>query len=138
MSKKAPRLLIVDDDKMMRRVLSDYAWLLGWSSIAASDGGAGYLAAQNERFDAIVTDCHMPRFGGIEMIGRIRAGTGPNADTPMLVVTGMNNEDTQREAYAAGATAFIVKPVSLDEFRHIVESALSADNGAKAALGSAA
>ena len=113
-------LLIIDDDKMIRRVLSDYAWLTGWSSITANDGAAGYLAAQNQRFDIILTDYQMPRMNGIAMTERIRGGSGPNCETPILVMTGINCADVRREASAAGATAVMIKPVLLEEFREIV------------------
>ena len=116
------KLLIVDDDRMMRRVLGDYSWLSGWSSVSANDGGAGYLATQNQKFDVIVTDLQMPRMTGIEMVDRIRRGSGPNSDTPILVMTGINNESLRRDAYDAGATAVMVKPVLLDEFRQVVEA----------------
>ncbi|MGF1626554.1 MAG: response regulator [Alphaproteobacteria bacterium] len=120
----APKLLIVDDDQIMQRVLAAYAGSCGLACTVAADGHSGLVAATGQRFDLVVTDFNMPVMNGIEMIGRIRSGGGASAAAPILVITASDHAAIRRNAILAGADDFLIKPIHFEEFRRRTQVAL--------------
>lgn len=79
----------------------------------AGDGQEGLLKARLESVDLVLVDVHMPRMDGISMIREFRKLDG-HAKTPVFVLTTDSSTSRAQEAKAAGATAWIVKPVQPD------------------------
>jgi two-component system sensor histidine kinase/response regulator len=116
------RILVVDDDPLMREVASAQLSLLGSRVVTAEDGEAA-LGLLVEGFDLIVTDLDMPRLDGFALLDRIRQS--PHlGDIPVVVITSSSDMAAVNRAYETGATAFIQKPVNWGLFGYQVRSVI--------------
>jgi len=105
------RILVVDDEPHIRRVLSAILGNRGYDVIMASDGLQGLDELGTEDVDLVILDLMMPGANGLEILSRIR--TDPQrAETPVIILTA-KGQDTDREAaLAGGANDFLTKPFS--------------------------
>lgn len=104
------RVLLVDDEKSSRMYLKQILEEAGYSVIEAGNGQQGLALALEKSPDLVVTDWVMPVMDGIEMIQRLRQ-TPAGATQYILVVTAQTDEDRLVQAFDAGASDFIAKPV---------------------------
>jgi len=79
------RVLIVDDESLIRRSLSDYLAESGYQTATAADGLEGVTRARAERFDVVLVDLRMPRLDGLEVIATLNA---EQPELPLIVVSG--------------------------------------------------
>lgn len=106
------RALVVDDNAINLKVASLLLRRLGCEVCVAEDGEHAVMQAEARRFDIIFMDMRMPVMNGIEATRAIRAGVGPNVDTPIVALTA-NAHTTDREAcLLAGMNDHLAKPVS--------------------------
>jgi DNA-binding response OmpR family regulator len=103
-------ILVVEDSAMIAAVVRYYLELEGFRVLTATDGAAGLELAQREHPQAIVTDISMPGMDGITMVRALRASP-ETKDIAVLMLTGENNIDSETDAMAAGADAYLLKPV---------------------------
>lgn len=116
------RVLVVDDESMIREMLADFLELEGYSVTTASDGMAALDATGAQPYDLVLTDMKMPRLGGIALLDRLRE----QAPTTMVVMmTGFGTVETAIDAMKRGAHDYVLKPFKLDEVSHVVERALA-------------
>lgn len=94
----------------------------GYEVEHAIDGMVGYNAATAEHPDLIVTDIHMPRMNGIEMIKRIREENDLRA-TPIIVMSAYGKRMID-DAIEAGADDYVEKPIDFDKFLMTVKAKL--------------
>jgi two-component system cell cycle response regulator DivK len=113
------KILIIEDNRDSRDILSKLLRMSGFDVVCASDGETGFEAAASQLPDLIITDINMPKLDGIEFIKRIRADR-LLAGTPVLVVTAFG-PSAAREAIVAGANASEQKPFDFDKFLVIVK-----------------
>lgn len=106
------RVLIADDNALVRELFLATLHEAGAKCAAVDDGAKALLAAERDRFDAIVLDLAMPRIDGLEVARRLRAlrFTGQ-----IVGVSAHAGAHEREEALAAGMNAFLVKPVRLAE-----------------------
>ena len=116
-----PNLLIVDDEKGYREVLSAVFGAEGYSVDTAENGRAAVEHLNSHSVDVIISDVRMPDMDGIELLRKVR---GIDADIGMILMTGFGTIDTAREAFKLGADDFIQKPFNNDELRLIVQRAI--------------
>jgi putative two-component system response regulator len=109
------RILVVDDDPRTRAAVTDMARALGHETEVAADG-VGALAMVKLDIDLVLTDLNMPGMDGFEVIRRIRQDA-ETADLPIIMITGMADEENRIRAVEAGANDFIGKPFNLTELR---------------------
>jgi len=109
----AYRVLIVDDEEMIRNFLVSVLSKQGQDCQTARDGLEALEKIKNNSFDAVVTDIVMPRMDGITLT---QETVKLYPDLPILVITGHAEEYSAKSAIAAGAREFIKKPFSLPEF----------------------
>lgn len=111
----APTILVVEDDRAIRYLLTHVLEAMGYLVIACEDGAHGLAVASAEihRIDAVITDSTMPGMEGRELLGRIRA---LRAELPVLVVSGTIDDGTMR-AIEDPFTIRLSKPVSPDRLR---------------------
>jgi two-component system, chemotaxis family, chemotaxis protein CheY len=103
-------VLIVDDSSTIRGQLRPILEEIGMTVVEAGDGDEGLVIARLNTLDLIMVDVHMPKMDGITMIREVRKL--PNHEkTPIFVLTTDSSISRARDAKAAGATAWIVKPV---------------------------
>ena len=102
------RILIMDDDKSLRYMLSEIFAFAGWDPIAYPNGRAGVEGFLNHGADIILVDYHMPEIDGLETVRLIREH---NQQIPILVLTVDERQEIADRFLDAGATDFALKPV---------------------------
>jgi signal transduction histidine kinase/DNA-binding response OmpR family regulator len=116
------RILIIDDEPLIRRAMADYLIECGYETSMAADGAEGLSQARAEHFDIVLVDLHMPRVGGLEVITTLRA---ESPELPVVVVSGTGVLADAIEAMRQGAWDYITKPVrDIDEILVVVERVL--------------
>jgi DNA-binding response OmpR family regulator len=125
------RLLIVDDEESMRLLLARLAskGLKAEVQLAGTCEQALRLA-RNYAYDAILLDLMMPGIGGFEVLKEIRASSA-NMATPILIVSALEDMQTNDRCIAAGASGFLVKPVEQKALVIAVKSLLAARGKSK-------
>lgn len=116
----ALRLLLVDDNKINRLVASRTLALLECEVHEAQDGSQAVEMAQRQAFDLILMDLHMPEMDGLQATREIRAGEGPNKDTPIVALTAGDFEDGAEERQAAGMNDFLRKPIEETALKRVL------------------
>jgi CheY-like chemotaxis protein len=110
----APLVLVIDDDP---DALAICDWALraeGYRTVTATSGAAGLASLERVRPALVVLDLAMPGTDGFAVARAIRARQDL-ADLPILIFTGLSR-DAERQAMAAGGTAFCSKPIEPHEF----------------------
>ncbi len=105
------RILVVDDEPQITRVLRTALTGSGYEVRTANDGLAGLRSAREWQPDLVVTDISMPNMNGIELCRQLRAET----TLPIIVLSVKGEEKTKVEALDAGADDYVTKPVGMDE-----------------------
>jgi CheY-like chemotaxis protein len=114
------KILIVDDDGDLRTVLGLCFLRRGHSIVVAGDGAVGLQCVATHAPDLLVTDVNMPVLDGLELLRQLRADG--HAALPVIVLTART--DQRAAAIAAGADAFLVKPVPLSQLGETAERLL--------------
>jgi two-component system response regulator PilR (NtrC family) len=117
----AARVLIVDDERSMRDLLSMSLQRAGHEVTTADGGETAIEAIRKESFDGIITDLRMPKVDGLEVL---RAARDLSPETAVIVVTAMASTETAVEAMKLGAYDYITKPFKLDEVNLILKNGL--------------
>jgi signal transduction histidine kinase len=121
----AMKILVIDDDPVMRELAAAKLAEAGYETITAEDGEHGVAALEAGGVDLIITDLDMPKVSGFEVTQRVRA-TPAAADAPVIVITGSERPEAVDEAFAAGATSFLAKPINWTLFTQAVRFVLKA------------
>lgn len=103
-----PRILIVDDDPDIRRLLRDYLSQDGMEIVEANDGPSALAAFQRSSPDLVILDVMMPGFDGLEVCRRIRMAS----PVPVIFLTGKADEIDQLLGFGFGADDYVTKPFS--------------------------
>jgi two-component system, OmpR family, response regulator MprA len=106
------RVLVVDDDPPLRRMLQRTLSAEGWEVTVAADGGAALLAAERSAPDVIVLDVAMPDLDGLAVCRRLRSKGLP---TPILMLTARDAVPDRVAGLQAGADDYLVKPFAVSE-----------------------
>jgi CheY-like chemotaxis protein len=105
------KILIVDDDPIILRLLTHFLGKSGYSVTFAADGREGLAAAFAEKPDLILLDVMMPGMDGFRFLELLRHGEGLGR-IPVLMISSMIEEDKVIQALEAGARDYILKPFS--------------------------
>ncbi len=121
------RILVVDDEPHLRRVLCTLLTSDGFDVIEAKDGTEGMDAVRSDaEYDFILLDFMMPGATGLEILARVRADSR-RAETPVIILTA-KGQDTDREAaMAGGADDFLTIPFSPKKLVARIREILDAD-----------
>jgi CheY-like chemotaxis protein len=109
------RVLVVDDSIVVRQIL--VLTLRQMSVFApaeideAGNGAVALRKLEERRYDLVLCDIRMPLVDGLELVRRVRE-TPRDRDTPVVLVSTLGTEDDVRRGMEAGATAYILKPLS--------------------------
>ncbi|MCP4537027.1 MAG: response regulator [Chloroflexi bacterium] len=113
------RVLIIDDEMLIRRALADYLTESGYETVMASNGIEGLTIARSQQFHAVLVDLRMPQVDGMEVITTLHA---EQPELPVVVVSGTGVLNDAIEAMRRGASDYITKPViDIDEIAVVVE-----------------
>ena len=115
------RVLVVDDEKSMRDLLSITLEKEGYDVLTAAGGEAAIEALRRDATDAVITDLRMPKVDGLQVL---RAAKEISPDVAVIVITAVASTETAVEAMKLGAYDYITKPFKLDEVSLIVRNAL--------------
>lgn len=115
-----PKILIVDDETRITRVLSMACTAQGYSVKSAGDGVAALEVLKHWAADLIVTDLSMPNLGGVELCRAVRK----LSNIPILVLSVRDQEKVKVQALDAGADDYITKPFQMDEMLARIRAAL--------------
>lgn len=105
------RILVVDDESQITRVLRTALTGSGYEVRTAEDGHAGLRLAREWQPDLVITDVSMPNMTGIELCGQLRS----ESQIPIIVLSVKGEERTKVEALDAGADDYVTKPVGMEE-----------------------
>jgi two-component system, OmpR family, KDP operon response regulator KdpE len=105
------RILVVDDEPQITRVLRTALSGSGYEVRTSEDGHAGLRLAREWQPDLVITDVSMPNMTGIELCGQLRA----ESQVPIIVLSVKGEERTKVQALDAGADDYVTKPVGMDE-----------------------
>lgn len=108
---ESARLLVVDDDPILREFAAANLATPKVEVEVAADGDEAWHRLAKGDFDIALVDLDMPVMDGFELIGLIRADERLK-HLPLVIATGREDMDAVDRAYAAGATAFVVKPLN--------------------------
>ncbi len=114
------KVLIVDDEPQITRVLRTALSTQGYSLRVAANGVEGMEAMHEWRPDLVITDLAMPQMDGVELCRSIRA----ISEVPILVLSVRNQDRTKIEALDAGADDYVTKPFSIQELQARVRAQL--------------
>ena len=103
-----PKLLLIDDEEPVRKIVGLYLRSHGYEVFAAADGQRGIELFQRETPPIVLTDIKMPGMDGIEVLKRIKQ---ISADTEVIVITGHGDMDLAIQSLQLDASDFITKPV---------------------------
>lgn len=104
-------ILIIDDEKAIRKTLTEILSYEGYKIDEASDGEEGLKRFSEKAYDIVLCDIKMPKLDGIEFLERVK---DINADVPVIMISGHGNIDTAVEAVKKGAYDYISKPPDLN------------------------
>jgi two-component system KDP operon response regulator KdpE len=127
------RILVVDDEPQITRVLRTSLTGSGYEVRTAEDGHAGLRVAREWQPDLVITDISMPNMNGVELSRHLRA----ESSLPIIVLSVKGEEQTKVEALDAGADDYVTKPVGMDELlarvrRNLARTRLVGDNAKRA------
>ncbi|MFS9056350.1 response regulator transcription factor [Streptococcus infantis] len=103
------KILIVEDEDMIREGISDYLTNCGYETIQAADGLEALEQFSNHQVALILLDIQMPKLNGLEVLSEIRK----SSQVPVLMLTAFQDEEYKMSAFAALADGYLEKPFSL-------------------------
>ncbi len=120
------RVLVVDDDRLMRAYVADILTRLGIRDVQeCDDGAAGLMAAVKFRPDLILSDIHMQPMSGLEFVRKLRAIANPRTSaTKVIFMSADASKETLGEALPLGILGYIIKPPKFEAVKAKIEAAL--------------
>ena len=115
------KVLVVDDERKMRRLLQILLERMGIDSLAAESGEEALDRFQAEKLDLVLTDLKMPGMTGLELLARLRE---LDAGVPVIVLTASGTLQTAVEVMKLGAVDYIRKPFDLEAIELTIRKAL--------------
>jgi DNA-binding NtrC family response regulator len=116
-----PKILLIDDEKSIRRSLREILEFEKYQVEEAEDGVMGLSKIGAEAFDVVLCDVKMPKLDGLELLQKLSA---EGNETPLVMMSGHGNIETAVEAVKKGAYDFLTKPVDLNRLLVTLRNAL--------------
>ncbi len=118
---EAARILVVDDEQVIREILADFLSMEGFVVRTAADGSEALVELSRAHYDLVLSDLKMPNMGGIELLGAIQKHT-PSVVT--VIMTGFGTVETAIDAMKRGAYDYLLKPFKVEEVVHTIRRGL--------------
>lgn len=125
------KILIIEDDVDFRNLLRLHLSLAGFVLEVAEDGVEGGKAVLERPPDLVLCDVNMPFLNGFELLSLLRTDAH-TAAIPVIMLSGLSDDDTMSKAMKLGAADFLTKPITLEDLMGSVHACLGRD-GRKAA-----
>ena len=123
--KRMATILIIDDERAIRKTLTEILSYEGYKIDEASDGEEGLKRFAEKAYDIVLCDIKMPKVDGIEFLEKARE---INGDVPIIMISGHGNIDTAVEAVKKGAFDYISKPPDLNRLLITLRNAVDKQN----------
>jgi len=123
MPTQSRKILIVEDEQDMRRVIAAKCAEYGFSTLEATNGEEGLNRALKEHPDVILLDLEMPKMDGVEMLKELRKDEW-GKDVPVVVLTNFKDSEKVADVLGAGAYDYVVKGGELEDIMKIVRQKL--------------
>jgi len=115
---KAVRILVVDDEMIVREALSNYLREDGYEAVAVETGEEALKMVEGERWNVLFVDLKMPGMDGLEVLREVKKIT---SDVPVIIITAYATIDSAVQAMKDGAYDYIVKPFDPEAIALVVE-----------------
>jgi two-component system KDP operon response regulator KdpE len=115
-----PRIMIIDDDRSLLELLSDYLGRLGHEVVALADGPQALVALSETAPDLVLLDVTMPRLDGWQVLARIRG----SSQVPVIMLTARGDEPDVLRGFAGGADDYVAKPFSFAQLAARIKAVL--------------
>ena len=129
---RSRRILVVDDNRAIRNVISRMLRLMGFDVALAGNGIEALAAFIESSFDLVVTDLQMPTMDGSKLAQLVKERS-PN--TPVILITGTDGETVWKKVTKGSVDSVIFKPFKLEDFQSAVQGALAPGQGQQGSLG---
>ncbi|MFH0767325.1 MAG: response regulator transcription factor [Bacillota bacterium] len=106
------KILIVEDDLNIRKLISRYLTNHGYETIEQGDGQSAIQTFESMHIDLVITDVMMPVMDGISLTGKMRL-THPNL--PILMLTALDSYEDKEKGFLSGIDDYMVKPIDMNE-----------------------
>lgn len=116
-----PKILIIDDERSIRRTLKEILEFEDHTVDAVEDGISGIREAKENNYDVIFCDIKMPQMDGMEVLTKLK---NDGLETPIIMISGHGNIETAVESIKNGAYDFIEKPLDLNRILVTIKNAL--------------
>lgn len=114
-------ILVIDDEKSIRKALSEILIAEGYKVEEAVDGLEGYNLIKSKSYDCVLSDIKMPKKDGLELLEALQKD---NIDIPIIMISGHGSTDTAVEAVKRGVFDYISKPPDLNRLLITIRNAL--------------
>jgi DNA-binding NtrC family response regulator len=114
-------ILIIDDEKAIRKALTEILSAEGYKTDEAGDGEEGLKKFKEKSYDVVLCDIKMPKLDGIEFLQK---ATESNSDIPVIMISGHGNIETAVDAVKKGAYDYISKPPDLNRMLITIRNAM--------------
>lgn len=117
----SPRILVVDDDRLVLSTLTMGLEKAGFATLRAASGEEAVQVCQQQRPDLIVMDIRMPGISGIEAVQRIHA----SVEVPVIFLSAYDDAEIVEQAIGQGGMGYLVKPVEVHQLIPVIRAALA-------------
>ena len=118
------KILIVEDEEVIRKVLRTTLNKWGFQVGEAEDGVQGLRRLQEERYDLIICDILMPNMDGWDLIKEVRRNSS-TLDMPIIALTGKNKDADMFKGYESGVNYYMTKPFTKAQLRYGLQLVLA-------------
>ena len=119
----AKRVLVVEDNELNLKLFCDLLRAHGFETMPVRDGREAVATARSFTPDLVITDIQLPHISGIDIIARMRGDPALKA-IPVMAVTAYAGQEDEARIRAAGANAYVTKPISVLRFVEEVQGLL--------------
>lgn len=116
------RLLAIDDEQNIRRLLRNELGLEGYEVVTAKTGEEGLKLLNKGKYDLVLLDIKLPKMSGLELLRLVRKRTAP---PPVIMITGYGDIQTAVESMKLGARDYITKPFKLSELLAVIKQVMA-------------
>jgi DNA-binding NtrC family response regulator len=122
------KVLVIDDEANLRKVLAALLRRDGYDVTIAEDGEMGVAEFQKNGADAVITDLVMPKLGGMDVL---RAVNAADPEVPVIIITAHGTVDSAVEAIKLGAFDYVTKPFDQSELSNVIAKASGTHESAR-------
>lgn len=116
------KILICEDNKIASRTISVVLEREGYQTTTAEDGNLAIGMLNNNNYDLVIVDIHLPYHSGLELVKYLRSDL--QKKTPVLIVSAFSDAQVRKQAGELGVNGYIIKPFNPDELVRMISSVI--------------